>query len=373
MNLHTHKQTSTPWAWMLLICTLLLLTAATSHLPVPGPAPAWPSPETTQTPPHPQGSLPPVAYLPFIQSPPAQLWLNTADRQTVLNFYLTTYLASEGVNSGWNGSQGNCFPGTTTDTFRAAVLMRLNYFRQMAGIPELTALDPTYNQKAQAAALMMSANGQLSHDPPTSWDCYSADGDEGAGSSNLFLGVYGPAAISGYMEDPGGGNYFVGHRRWILYPQSQYLGTGDIPPGNGYMAANALWVFDRDHMWGPRPDTRDEFVAWPPPGYTPYQVVFSRWSLAYPGADFANATVSMMQNGQQVTLQLQPVVNGFGENTLVWETAVDFGQPPGADLTLQVTVANVLINGQPQTFNYEVVIFDPEAPILPSPQTAYDN
>lgn len=90
----------------------------------------------------------------------------------------------------------------------------------MAGIPPLLGLDDTYSAKAQAATLMMSVNRKLSHSPDSSWTCYTANGREGAGSSNLYLGVFGPSAISGYIRDPGSGNYFVGHRRWILYPQT---------------------------------------------------------------------------------------------------------------------------------------------------------
>jgi hypothetical protein len=228
----------------------------------------------------------------------------------------------------------------------------------MAGIPDVTAFKSEYNNKAQQAALMMSVNDDLNHSPPMNWTCYSADGAEGAGNSNLFLGVYGPSAISGYIDDFGGSNYFVGHRRWILYPQSQFMGTGDIPP-TSYAPSNALWVIDLDNIWGPRPDTREAYVAWPPPGYSPYQVVFDRWSFAYAGANFANANITMKKNGQNLTLQKNPVLNGYGENTLVWEPNDNFGQAPTNDITYDVTITNVNINGQSQNFSYQVIIFNP--------------
>ncbi len=200
----------------------------------------------------------------------------------------------------------------------------------------------------------------LSHTPDESWQCYTEEGDEGAGSSNLYLGVYGPAAISGYVYDPGSGNYFVGHRRWILYPQTQYMGTGDIPPVDGYPAANALWVFDLDNMWGPRPAARDTFVAWPPPGYVPYQVVYPRWSFAYPQADFSQAAVTMTRMGQPLAVQQLAVVYGYGENTLVWEPQTSFIDPPSVDTLYTVTVSQVLVDEQLQNFSYTVIIFDPE-------------
>jgi hypothetical protein len=232
----------------------------------------------------------------------------------------------------------------------------------MAGVPAKVTLNDEYSTKAQAAALMMSVNRQLSHDPPASWQCYSDAGHEGAGNSNLYLGVYGWNAITGYMRDPGSGNYFVGHRRWILYPQTQQMGTGDIPPVTGYSPANALWVFD-SNMWGPRPATRDEFVAWPPRGYVPYQVVFARWSFAYPGADFSSATVTMSSGGSSVPLVQSAVVNGYGENTLVWiPLGLNDGAPwpkPANDTTYTVNVQNVTIGGQSRSFTYDVIVFDP--------------
>ncbi len=172
------------------------------------------------------------------------------------------------------------------------------------------------NRKAQAAALMMSVNNTLNHDPPVSWLCYSSDGHSGAGSSNLSLGVDGWDAITLYMKDPGTTNYFAGHRRWILYPQTQVMGTGDIPAIAGYPASNSLVVFDVAHV-EQRPATRETFVAWPPPGYVPYQVVYPRWSFALANADFSNVYVTMASGGSNLSATPAKLETGYGENTLV--------------------------------------------------------
>lgn len=290
------------------------------------------------------------------------LSVDPQDRQASLDFYNEVYRASEGIASGWTGDHASCDPGTTSQAFRDAVVLRINYFRAMAGVPAGVLLSDEYNGKAQQAALMMSVNGQLSHDPPPSWTCYTAEGDEAAGSSNLYLGRFGWSAVSGYMQDSGSGNYFVGHRRWILYPQTQFMGTGDIPSVSGYWSSNALWVFDQDNMWGPRPDTREEYVAWPPPGYVPYQVVFARWSFSYDDADFSGASVSMTSGGADVPVDVQSVVNGYGENTLVWEPDATFDAPT-SDETYSVQINDVLIDGVSRDFAYDVTIFDPDAQV----------
>lgn len=300
-------------------------------------------------------------YLPTITNGDSQpdLQVDPQSRAGSRNFYLQVYLASEDAQANWTGAHNACDPGDTDPAFRDAILLRINYFRAMAGVPPLLGLRDEYNHKAQQAALMMSANRALDHTPPSNWDCYTADGDQAAGSSNLFLGIHGVPAIDGYIYDPGAGNYPVGHRRWILYPQTQHMGTGDIPAANGYPAANALWVFD-SNIWNDRPDTREPYVAWPPPGYVPYSVVYPRWSFAYPQADFNAATVHMTHNGAPLPVDVQPVENGYGENTLVWEPDATFGAPPATDQPYTVEIRNILINGAPQTFTYTVTLFDPQ-------------
>jgi uncharacterized protein YkwD len=288
-------------------------------------------------------------YLPLIYK--SSPFLDTQNRQVVKNFYLNEYLGSEGIASGWDGNVSTCNPGTTSDEFKNAVAQRINYFRAMAGVPNNVTLDPIYNYKAQAAALMMSANGTLSHNPPSSWKCYTADGDEAAGSSNLAMGMYGPGAISGYMSDTGSNNTAVGHRRWILYPQTQKMGTGDVISGWGW---NSLWVFDNDNIWGARPETREAFVAWPPPGFVPVQVVYSRWSFSYARAGFSSSTVSMNCSGTDIPLTVYSIQNGYGENTIVWEPSQYFSP----ETNCIVNINNVIINDTPQNFQYEITIFD---------------
>jgi uncharacterized protein YkwD len=244
-------------------------------------------------------------YLPLIQVPPP---FDIHNRQSVLDFYTQQYLV--GVPTiDWTGSIDTCTPGTTSQAFRDAVLRRVNYFRAMAGVPNKVTLYDTYNTKAQAAALMMSANNDLNHTPPNTWQCYSTDGNEGAGNSNLSLGTNGPDAISGQLQDGGDSNYFAGHRRGILYPQSQQMGTGNVPATGGHQAANALWVYD-DNFGLTRPPVRDDFVAWPPAGYVPYTVVYARWSFGHPDADFSGATVSMTQGASSVSVTLESVLDG---------------------------------------------------------------
>jgi len=137
--------------------------------------------------------------------------------------------------------------------------------------------------------------------------------------------------------------------------------------------ANALWVFDGNYG-APRPAVRDEFVAWPPPGYVPHTVVYSRWSLSYPGANFSKASVSLTRLGKSVATTIEPVLDGSGENTIVWQldgVAPNSSLPkPTADDTYTVTVANVSIGGAARAFTYAVTVFDPAVPTPGAAQTS---
>jgi uncharacterized protein YkwD len=294
----------------------------------------------------------------------ASLAVDPADRAASIRFYLEHYQNASAPVIGWTGSVVGCAPGTTSAAFQAAVAERINYFRAMAGVPAGITISMDYATKAQAAALMMSANNSLSHSPPASWPCYSGEGAQGASNSNLALGSFGWDAINRYVADQGASNSFAGHRRWVLHPQTQQMGSGDVPASAGKPAVNALYVLD--HSFDPLPALRepDGFVAWPPRGYVPYPVVYARWSFAYAGANFAGAAVTMKgPGGAAIPLVKQPVVDGYGLNTLVWDPDMASGgftgSRPTQDVPFDVTISNVVIGGQARSFSYRVTVIDP--------------
>lgn len=293
--------------------------------------------------------------------------VDVGSREEVRAFYNTVYLSSQGFESGWTGRYDGCEPGTTRATYKDAVLRRINYFRAMAGLPAGVVMNDIYNAKAQQAALIMSAQGGLSHAPPQNWACYTAEGDDAAGNSNLALGTAGPESIDGYMEDYGAGNAAAGHRRWLLYPQTQTMGTGDVSGDGTRRPANATWVFD-GQFGTARPETREAYVAWPPPGYVPYTQVYTRWSFGYPNADFASASVSLSSNGVPLNVRLETLETRVGEPALVWYAVGANPNLPGLppkptqDIEYAVEVRGVRVGGTARNFSYTVRAFDPAVP-----------
>jgi hypothetical protein len=304
--------------------------------------------------------------------PSSGLVVNPRDRADSVRFYKEVYLASRGVASGWTGAISGCVTGTLSAGYIEAVRLRILYFRAMVGLGGDIVFDPELDAKCQEAALMMSANDDLNHNPPSNWQCHTQAGAEAASRSNLALGIAGPGAVDLYLEDPGEANYFVGHRRWLLYPPQSRMGLGDVTPKANYRHAAVLWVASPTFLRQPLP----EWVAWPPHGYVPWQLVYPRWSFSCPKADFSNADVILTRNGAFVGLSVStPGPPGFGDNTLVWIPAELPSAPPTKDVRYEVTIRNVRLEGVIRNFEYVVVVMDPDrqlsAPVLdPTPTPA---
>ncbi len=287
--------------------------------------------------------------------------INVLDRTAVVTAYHQHYKPNINVPVEWTGSVAGCVAGTVSSRTEEATLKVLNYFRNMSGI-EGVELDATFSANAQQAALMMQAQNSLSHSPDMNWACYTAEGAVAAGKSNLFLGVSGPRAITGYIEDPGSGNTAVGHRRWIQNPFTDRMGIGSTSNANALYTITPM--VDRES-----PD----WISWPPQGYVPKELVFPRWSLSRKDADFSSATVEMIVDGKSVPIKIENVANGYGLNTLVWEpvSVVDTIDPE--EVSIEIHVGNVLLDGKPESFAYTVKPIHPGPTVTTVPAASDDS
>lgn len=280
-------------------------------------------------------------------------------RSQVAALFANVYVPGNAVALNWSGGVSRCMAGTTNVDHQQAVIDRINYYRALVDLPPVTLLSGAETAQAQAAAYLMSANNALSHTPPASWLCYTADGATGAAASNLALGVLGVAAVDGYIADAGAGNTAAGHRRWLLFPPRTGMATGDVPGSNTPpRPANAIYVFGPQ---GPRPATPNG-IAWPPSGFVPYQnlpAASNRWSFSFPGANFANAQVTMEGPAGPIPVTLEPLATGFGDNTIVWlPTGFNYGRPAG-DTPYTVRVTGMSGTAVPPSVQYTVNVIDP--------------
>jgi uncharacterized protein YkwD len=288
-----------------------------------------------------------------IRSTPPTSAIPTQDRAAVANAYTNVYLPAAAVTAPPPEPDAvtNCAAGAPPTGLQEATLTLVNYFRGMSQVGPVS-FDPTFSAKAQQAALMMYANTALDHDPPSSWTCYSADGAEGAGHSNLCLCVASAAAIRTYMDDPGVSNTGAGHRWWLQRPTTQTMGNGAVG------RANALWVVGaEDAVSAPL------YPSWPSAGYFPEQLEpggrwsFTAWDASY---DLSSASVDVLDgNGSRVPVTVYPVETS---GHLVFEVGT-LRAPAGIDVDrYTVTVTNILAGGAPvPPYTYSVDLFDPTA------------
>lgn len=327
--------------------------------------------------------------------PSRGLSVDTTDRNDVVSFWHAVYRASEGYQYrvGWNGNyNGN--NGKVSKEFEKDVERRVNFFRAMCGVPAVISINSNStvlidgsdahkphastrkSSAAQDSALMLirnydSGSGSdpaITHDPAKSLVGWSESAWNANAHGNLAFGVFGPGAITEYMmEELSTGsttsywNTLVGHRRWILFPESTDFATGDHP-GESVMRppTNVLYISQKPNQLVP--DPTPDFVAFPSPGYFPAPVNSRYWSVSRSGADFSSAKVDVTDSaGNDVPINSIKRNSNYGDPAIIWEV----GGPAASkavysDTTYNVKITGVRGEGVPGSFSYSVTLINPD-------------
>ncbi len=275
--------------------------------------------------------------------------IDTTNKDAVNNAYKSLWVSGQSVTSGWTGSVNGCKAGTITAAAQTAHVNAVNFVRRMVGLGSISA--STNTAGVQSAALMMEANGSLSHSPPTTWICYTDAGKSAAGKSDIALAfptINPVKSVDLYMKDPGDSNQAAGHRRWILNPPTSSMAFGMTT------AASAIQVIglSQDNTANPA------WVQWPSDGYFPDAIEPNgRWSLSSGNntASFTNATVTVTHNGTNVPVTKFAPHTGYAKPTLVWQMPAGFAKTG----TYTVSVKNVVIGSTAYSSSYNVTFFTP--------------
>lgn len=239
----------------------------------------------------------------------------------------------------WCGDLAACDAGDVAAAGRTNTLRVLNLYRWLADLPPVTS-DPARDAGAQACALLLHANGQLSHTPTPAWACYSQAGASAAAQSNIAAST-GFSAVGLYMRDPGNATTFV-HRRWIL---SNSLG----PVGLGSTSAySCMWVLGGGGKAG------KPWTAWPPPGIVPLaaasQASLTAWTIQSDSIPLAGAQVSVTEDGQPRPVVVQGLLANYGSAHAI---SIDLdGWQVQAGSTYAVSLTGI---GQPIAYAFQVV------------------
>lgn len=262
-----------------------------------------------------------------------------------------------------------CNPGQLKPEVGQRVLAVVNDIRAHHALPPVTyaaAEEPAVQQ----SALMMAANGQLSHTPPASWLCYNAAGATAAGQSNIYLAMGGGLRYSqdadiviGWLTDTNNvAANNIGHRRWLLYPFLSTISYGRVAgrwqTSNRADGASIKVINTAQNIAGPLPD----YVAYPyqdyPARYFDTNALLSFGVIANKTSNFgANATVNFsgatitvrQRGGAALTVSNVSFDNdGFGlPNNLQWSVA-----GLAANTIYDVTINNVVVNGAARNYSY---------------------
>lgn len=278
--------------------------------------------------------------------------------------YKNYYLASQTDSIDWK-SKSSCDPGKIPQEIYLKAEKRINFFRLMNRLPLIT-LSASKQKEAQAAALMMEKNNSLSHDPPSTWKCYSKEGADGAKNSCLGITNYKhlkhTAFITGFIADPGDQNYFVGHRRWILYSKATEFSLG--------ATKNALTLYCTHNL---STDTlNNNFIAYPWNGFVPANLIFSKWSFAIPETnevDFSKTKVSVhTKKGISLPVQILKEEKSAPDRVITWKIKGLFSEEEEkysknslkekgyVGEELKVRIENVKVNGKIISYDYTVRI-----------------
>lgn len=270
-----------------------------------------------------------------------------------------------------------CKAGTLGDNVRAEALATINGIRALHKLPAVTYSEAD-QAEAMESALMMAANGQLSHTPPTSWKCYTASGAAGAGSSNLYGAVPSPylslnptdTIFAGWMTEVR--NIVadnVGHRRWILSPFLTSIAYGRVAGSDGANRTDAtsLKVFGQASAPAVNAAALPGFVAYPqgdyPARYFDTSALLSFSAIIDPNragnnsaVDYAAATIRVVgEDGAALTVSGVSFDNiGYGlPNNIQWKVA-----GLGQKVTYSVTIDNVRVRGVARSYSYTFRIID---------------
>ncbi len=215
----------------------------------------------------------------------------------------------------WDGSAPKCDPGTLTGGAIERATKVVNLYRAMAGLPEVDH-DPDLDKRAQACALIMRANGSITHTPAKSAKCYTDMGATAAKKSNLST-AGAVVSVDRYMVDSGSHNQAtLGHRRWILNNKLDFIGVGSTGA-----------KFSCLHVIGGKGNAKKPWVAFPSPGKVPFGVISpygtsidtTGWSIQSDTVSFSQAEVHVTVGGEARKVSQRLLKGGYGSKyAIAW-------------------------------------------------------
>jgi len=181
-------------------------------------------------------------------------------------------------------------------------LSALQAYRWLSGVGPVTLnTDPAVPQAEQECAVLQSANADISHDPPMSWLCWTAQGAAAAGSSYIAWG-FGSAAstVDGYIRET---QSRLSHRRGLLVAGRANIYFGHFQSGGCVRYGGT----------GPGLDTDPDFILYPNAGFAPLELFGGKWSVIQGRGGSARFTARVFNDAtdEELAVAMDGSFDGF--------------------------------------------------------------
>lgn len=260
----------------------------------------------------------------------------------------------------------HCSPGVLKQSEKTRALDTLNFIRALHDLPPVR-YDEDSQDEVMQAALLIAANGRISHVPSPFWKCWSPKGADGAQDSNLSGGaaVYLKLHTSGQVvadwltdvTNTIANN--VGHRRWLLNPFLDRVAFGRVTANTDSESVDGVALRVNYLPGGPANFTQP-LVAWPfhvypallfaPGSLLSFSAVVNPASyFANQDVDYSQALVSVTQRGggpvAVTNISHDNAAYGLPNN-------LQFAAAIRQDVVYDVTIRNVKAGGVTRDYSY---------------------
>jgi uncharacterized protein YkwD len=239
----------------------------------------------------------------------------------------------------------SCDAGELKQSEKTLALDKLNAIRALHRLAPVS-YDLQADIQTSKSALISVANAKLTHTPTTGDKCYTAEGKDGSGLSNLYISyssaprtLASDSAIVGFLIDDGVAS--LGHRRWLLHPFLSRTSFGRV---DGAPLVSSQWSYvtgmSLKVIGFPAADLSSssvEYIAYPEGDY-PSAYFKHGWFMSFTvlanktssfangssAVDFSGATVEVRDAGNALLAVSEQSTNysGFGiPNALQWKAA----------------------------------------------------
>lgn len=290
--------------------------------------------------------------------------VNTLTKIELTALYNKLYKSSEIDSINWNGQKQKCLCGQISNDIYKKAEDRINFFRVASGLNKVK-INPKFNLDAQNAALLVNANNELTHYAKMGMKCFSKSAENGCLKSCLgftdFKNFPGTGFITGFIQDYGDDNYFVGHRKWILYTKLVEFGYGATNRSEAILTVDGV---------SNNPPSVPDYIAYPWNGYVPVNLIFPKWSFSIPEGktvDFSQTTIKMFDgNGNELKIEALKEYKNYLDHTIVWTAKglfsdydIKYGinkleENGYLDKKIKIVIKNVKIDGSFKQYEYFV-------------------